>query len=175
MSVLPVMLDSGAVFSPCQKYRYRLWRTWDESLPVMLCVGLNPSTADETVNDPTIRRVIGFAARWGFGKLFMGNLFALRSTDPKALYGECDPTGPENDAHIQGMATVATRILAAWGKHGTYRRRDVEVLQVIGPRDVVALNVNRDQTPAHPLYQKGDAQPFAYQGRLAGWLQKEAS
>lgn len=163
--MLPEMIDTGAVFSPCEIYRYRLWRTWCTEKPVMMCVGLNPSTADAKLNDPTIRRVISFADRWGYGKLYMANVFALRSTNPEALYGTGDPTGPDNDTHIAAMAEEASLILVAWGRHATYKLRDRYVMTILGMRNIVALNLNKDETPTHPLYQKLDAQPFPYLGR----------
>ncbi len=79
------MLESGAHLSPCRQYRYRLWRDWDPGAGRCVFVGLNPSTADEHTDDPTIRKCVGFAKRWGFGAIDMVNLFAYRSTSPKGL------------------------------------------------------------------------------------------
>ena len=75
----------SAEFSPDKVYRYELWRIWDEALPVCMFIGLNPSTADETVDDPTIRRCINFAKEWGYGQLVMTNLFAFRATKPAEM------------------------------------------------------------------------------------------
>ena len=96
-------MTSGATFSDDGVYRYRLWREWDADLPSCLFIMLNPSTADATQDDPTIRRCIDYARRWGFGRLEVGNLFALRSTDPKALYAADDPVGPDNDDALMEM------------------------------------------------------------------------
>jgi len=87
---------SGATFSTDRVYRYALWRVWDAALPSFVVIGLNPSTADETENDPTIRRCIGFAKREGCGGLVMLNLFAVRATDPRVMMAHPEPIGPDN-------------------------------------------------------------------------------
>src|SRR5262245_38555366 len=94
----------SAVFSPCRKYRYSLTRIWDAERPNVMFVGLNPSTADDQVDDPTVRRCIGFARKWRFGGMIIVNLFAYRSTDPNRLQEILDPVGPENDEHIAATA-----------------------------------------------------------------------
>lgn len=86
--------QSGAAFSPCRRYRYRLWRTWGDAAPAVF-VMLNPSTADEIENDPTVERCERRARAMGFGGLRVANIFSLRSTDPTALYTSDDPVGPE--------------------------------------------------------------------------------
>src|SRR5687768_16866498 len=112
----------GARFSACRTYRFELWRIWDEDGPKLNVIGLNPSTADENLDDPTIRRCIGFARDWGFGGLVMTNLFAYRSTDPKGLAAVDDPVGPNNDYHLEIAACSGTP-LAAWGAHPLARER----------------------------------------------------
>ena len=97
------MLRSAA-FSPCRRYRYCLSRVWNPKLPSVMFVGLNPSTADEQEDDPTVRRCIGFARNWNFGGLILVNLFAYRSTDPADLLRVDDPVGPGNDKHILASA-----------------------------------------------------------------------
>ncbi len=92
---------NGAVLSADGVYRYRLWRTWDASKPTLAFLMLNPSTADATEDDPTIRRCLGFAKEWGYGSLVVVNLFALRSPNPDALRENDDPVGPENGEHLQ--------------------------------------------------------------------------
>lgn len=89
-----------AILSEDRKYRYILSRTWDETKPTVLFIGLNPSTADENEDDPTIRRCIIFAKSWGYGGLIMANLFAFRTTNPQGLYSEKNPVGSENDYYI---------------------------------------------------------------------------
>ena len=90
------MKDMGATFSPCRTWRYSLWRIWQPGKPYVVFIGLNPSTATEVEDDPTIRRCIRYAQDWDYGGLYMLNVFALRSTDPKALYRHSDPKGPDN-------------------------------------------------------------------------------
>lgn len=143
---------SGAVFSDCRQYRYRLWRQWGNQPPAVF-VMLNPSTADEIDNDPTVERCERRARAMGFGGLRVANIFALRSTDPKALYLSADPVGPENDAAIVESVTGAGLVICAWGGHGLYQCRGDAVLNLM--RNICTphyLKLNRDGTPAHPLY-----------------------
>jgi hypothetical protein len=153
----------SAVFSPCRRYRYTLWRLWDEALPYLQVVGLNPSTADEIADDPTVRRCIGFAARWGYGALCMTNLFGFRATEPRDMRAEPEPVGPENDVHLRAIAEGAGMVLAAWGFHGGYRDRDRGALPLLGT--VMALGLTGGGFPRHPLYVRGDTQPIRYLGR----------
>jgi hypothetical protein len=146
---------SGAVFSPDRVYRYTLTRTWDSG-PTVAFIGLNPSTADETVDDPTIRRCIGFAKRWGYGTLVMLNLFAFRATDPRVMRAAGDPIGPENNAYIQAVAAEAGDVVAAWGVHGSYLGRDRAVRDLLFWRPS-ALGLTKDGHPRHPLYVRADA------------------
>ena len=108
----------GALLSPCRSYRYRLWRQWSDVGGRCAFVGLNPSTADETVDDATIRKCVGFARRWGFGALDMVNLFAWRSREPDGLLDVADPVGPDNDRALLETFATAGRIVHAWGSHG---------------------------------------------------------
>ncbi len=149
------MLRSTATFSPCRTYRYTLKRVWDAELPTLAFILLNPSTADETANDPTIRRCIGFAQLWGFGTLVAANIFALRSTYPKDLRLIDDPVGPGNDRAIKRLIKSADLVVAAWGGHGRYLNRGARVLSML-PDDAVCLGVNADGAPKHPLYLRSD-------------------
>jgi len=123
-------------------------------------VGLNPSTADEQGDDPTVRRCIGFARKWNFGGLILVNLFAYRSTDPACLLETDDPIGPANDSHILGSARISGRVILAWGTRGTFLDRDQHVLSLLpGAR---CLGTTKDGHPRHPLYLPGNtmARPF---------------
>jgi hypothetical protein len=152
---------TGAKISDCGLYRYHLWRVWDDTLPVMVWVMMNPSTADQTDDDPTIRRCVGFAKRDGFGGISVRNVFALRSTDPKALLTAADPFGPKNEdalLHCRGVAMM-TRLVVAWGKPvggkrlaGYYQRAAV-ACSINKP---YCLGVNGDGSPKHPLYLAND-------------------
>lgn len=180
----PVWGPASALFSEDRAYRYVLTRVWDRDLPVTAFVMLNPSTADAFQVDPTVRRCLGFARDWGSGGLVVLNAFALRSTDPKALYGHRDPTGPDNDECL--MAALEryqpAQVIAGWGHHagkvaadGVTRRkcppehrrfwvsREHNLVAMLGDR-LLALKVTKDGHPGHPLYIAGDTRPTRYYG-----------
>jgi len=148
---------AGAAFSPRRRYRYALWRTWDAAGPRILFVGLNPSRADERLDDPTIRRCAGFARSWGYGGLLVGNLFAWRSAHPGSLKRTAAPVGPENGAWLESLAGAADRILVCWGRNGGHLGRDRWFASLYG--DLWCLRVNQDGSPAHPLYIPRVQQP----------------
>lgn len=156
-----VAIEKGAEFSPCRTYRYRLWRVWDENGPTLNVIGLNPSTADETHDDPTIRRCIRFAQNWGYGALVMTNLFAYRSTDPNGLLTVADPIGPENDRTLEYQACSGTP-LAAWGAHPMARARGAEVIKRLSYLEIECLGTTKDGYPRHPLYVRADTPPVPY-------------
>jgi hypothetical protein len=157
------MLKS-ATFSPCRTYRYRLVRNWDPGNPAGAAfIGLNPSTADETQDDPTIRRCIAFAKSWGMGSLVMLNLFAFRATKPADMFGDVsfiDIVGPENDGHIAHACDLAQIVVAAWGNHGKFMGRDAKVRALVPGLQV--LRLNKDGSPAHPLYLPGRLTPMPW-------------
>lgn len=153
---------SSAVISPCGLYRYTLSRLWDDELPPIAFVGLNPSTADATKDDPTIRRCIAFARRWNCGGLYMLNLFAFRATDPDDMKTASDPVGPENDRYILEIAKECPLVIAAWGTHGGMNRRDVHVMNLLENSLVSCLSKTKDGFPRHPLYVRGDVMTFPY-------------
>ena len=144
-----------AVFSPCLRYRYSLRRRVGLAPDNCLFIMLNPSTADANKDDPTIRRCMGFARRWGFGCLTVVNLFALRSVDPKALALASDPVGPDNDKWICLEVMDADRIISAWGNGGQLNGRSNEVVGLIESRCgklTQHLGLNQSGEPKHPLY-----------------------
>lgn len=151
------MLDSGprpAVFSEDRRYRYLLARRTGLSADGCLFIMLNPSTADETEDDPTIRRCMGFASRWGFGILVVANVFALRSTDPKGLCRVEDPIGPENDSWLLKAAKESDSVVCAWGNWGELFRRGDQVRAMLTDAGVPiqCLGVTGQGEPRHPLY-----------------------
>lgn len=156
--------QSGAAFSECRRYRYRLWRTWGEAAPAVF-VMLNPSTADETDNDPTVERCERRARSMGFGGLRVANIFALRSTDPAALYQNPDPVGPGNDESIIESVAGSGIVICAWGGHGNLNNRGASVLALLRRAGVTPhyLTLNRDGTPKHPLYVGYDVKPQAWE------------
>lgn len=153
-----------ATFSPCRTYRYTLTRIWDPTKPCLVFVMLNPSTADESDNDPTVERCQRRARRMGYGGVIVLNLFALRSTDPKRLYEVTDPIGVDNDAAIEAICRRAPMVICAWGTHGAYRDRGAYVRDMLRRIGVPlhALAINRDGSPKHPLYVANDAMPVEY-------------
>jgi len=148
---------AAPIFSPCRRYRYTLSRSINTGGKQVLFVMLNPSTADEVQNDPTIRRCIRFAQREGGSILNVVNLFAWRSTDPGVLGEVLDPIGPDNDRHIVEAATKSSLIVCAWGVHGAFMQRGKAVQQLLADRPLYALGFTKDGAPRHPLYVKGDA------------------
>lgn len=146
-----------ATFSECRTWRYALYRRWDEAKPWCMFVGLNPSTADETEDDPTIRRCIGFAKDWGCGGLIMCNAYAARATKPKNLWLAADPVGPDNDGALLLCARRASLVVVAWGTHAESKRvsQVTDVLQQ-GIADklmpVYCLGRTKAGCPKHPLY-----------------------
>jgi hypothetical protein len=152
--------DETAVFSPCRTWRYVLRRRWAPG-PVVAFILLNPSTADESENDPTITRCIDFAKRWGFSGLVLGNIFALCSTDPDALYEAKDPIGHspsgENDRWLDQIVREAEGcVVLGWGMHGTYMARGEAVaarLRAEHPGITLkAFLRTKGGQPGHPLY-----------------------
>jgi hypothetical protein len=161
---------------PTAVYRYSLWRVWDHSRPLLMVIGLNPSTADEFKLDPTLRRCAGFAYDWGLGGLVMTNLFAFRATDPIDMKASVDPIGPDNDNWLVDIATakreltfgVRPKVLAAWGTHGGWLGRDDEVVKLLVTRgvDLHCLVKTKHGFPKHPLYVKRDTRPQIYRQGL---------
>ena len=141
-----------AVFSRCERYRYVLEIIWDDHRPRCQFIGLNPSTADEMKDDPTLRRVKSFAKDWGCGSVKMTNLFAYRATDPREMKKQLDPVGPRNDELLRISSVNSIHVVAGWANHGSFRGRDAEVLMVLNDRRVECLRMTKAGNPEHPLY-----------------------
>jgi hypothetical protein len=156
--------SAGATFSTCRRWRYLLWRRWDDAKPVANFLMLNPSTADEYRLDPTCARARDFAARWGYGALIVTNVFAWRATDPFEMKAAQDPVGPGNDRAIVKAAKESAIVVCAWGNHAAHAARSVYVRALLRNAGVVphALRLNAGGEPAHPLYlpKKLRAQPW---------------
>jgi len=153
---------SGASFSECRLYRYVLWRRWehwrgDQPQKQVMFIGLNPSTADESEDDPTIRRCIRFARDWGYSGILMMNAFAFRATQPKDMFAAADPIGPKSDDAMYYRRTQCGLIIAAWGVHCPVdrERRICEIID--GP--VHCLGKTKGGRPKHPLYLRADTKP----------------
>ena len=154
-------VESGAQFSDCRVWRYALWRIWQPDCGVATFIGLNPSTADESVNDPTVRRCIDFARTWGFGGMRMLNIFAYRATDPKNMKLASDPVGVQNDYFLRHYVDSPDNRLtvAAWGKHGSYLDRGQIVSStLLSGLAIKCFGRNKNGSPKHPLYMRSDIQ-----------------
>lgn len=171
-------LDRGAEFEVGRKWRYRLWRKWEpidhvvsNPFPIdgplrdrmLVVIGLNPSTADETYNDPTVERCCRRALFAGFDGLIMLNLFAWRSTDPAGMKSAVDPIGPRN-TEVLLNETVGRAVLCAWGTHGSFLGRGPEVASLLKDRLLFALAVTKDGHPKHPLYSSYATKPVRWSG-----------
>ena len=150
---------SGALFSPCRRWRYLLWRQWDPAKPVANFLMLNPSTADEFKLDPSCTRARHYAEAWGYGSLIVTNVFGWRSTDPEGMKAVKDPVGPANDAAIVRAARQAEIVVCAWGNHGAFQERSSRVKALLKEIELHTLRVNANGEPAHPLYLPGSLRP----------------
>ncbi|MFD9004452.1 DUF1643 domain-containing protein [Streptomyces sp. NPDC059582] len=154
---------AAAVFDgPSREYRYLLTRIWDPTVKPIVFLMLNPSTADAFDDDATIRRLAGpsgFARREGAGGIVVVNLFALRSTDPRALTRHADPVGKHNDVFIRQAVDLGSRVVAAWGAAPVAGDRGREVVAAVAARGMplYCLGTTSAGQPRHPLYLPGDA------------------
>ncbi|KIN63169.1 DUF1643 domain containing protein [Sulfitobacter noctilucicola] len=155
---------STAVYSDCERYRYSLTRVWEPAGERVLFVMLNPSTATEVQNDPTVERCERRARHLGFGGFRVTNIFAWRDTDPRKMRQAEDPIGPANDETLSEGAEWADRIIAAWGTHGAHRGRGPDVLAALMSQKtpVYHLGLSKAGHPKHPLYLPYAQQPVAF-------------
>lgn len=153
---------NGAVFDRSKRYRYTLWRWWRpmSSVPVpsrmVAFIGLNPSTADATNNDPTVTRCVNFARHWDYDGMVMLNLFAYRATDPKVMKAQQKPIGASNNQAIRDVSQRAGLVVCCWGTHGEYRDRGFEVADMLVNLRLHHLGLTKGGQPKHPLYLKSD-------------------
>lgn len=139
------------------RYRFALRRTWDATKPAVLFVGLNPSIADGHIDDPTTRRCIRFAREWGYGTLYVGNLFGLVSSSPSQLKTASDPIGRNNDQWLRRLSRRAKKTVVAWGNRGRFQHRSTSVRAFLGDTD--CLGCTKLGEPRHPLYVRADTDP----------------
>jgi len=166
-------VESDATISDCGLYRYSLSRRWGPGRLVAAFVMLNPSTADASKDDPTIRRCVGFARSWGYDGIEVVNLFALRSPNPEDLIDSMeagvDPVGPENDRIIDFVAGRSAKLIAAWGAHPFAKTRAQKFLDIRGVGSIVeCLGVTKDGSPRHPLYVRADQELMRFDPRRSG-------
>lgn len=148
-----------ATFSPDKVYRYELGRQLEGTRypdRLVVWIMLNPSTADEFKEDPTIRRVIGFSAKWGFGQIMILNMFAYRSPIARTLVGHPDPVGPDNDYYLLQHSLNAELIVVGWGNWGRLQQRSEQVRKLL-PFRLSCLGTTGSGHPRHPLYLSNDS------------------
>ena len=150
MKQIDLTTPKGAIFSEDGKYRYSLWRVWSRARQPLMFIGLNPSTANGIMDDPTITRLMVRADQAGFGGLLAGNLYALVSSSPEVLLNDGDAVGGETDDYLQQMIAIAGAVLCAWGSFSAANKRASKVLEMVPVP--LCLGVNGDGHPRHPLY-----------------------
>ena len=153
-------MKKDAILSKDRKYRYVLSRIWDDTKPTVAIIGLNPSTADEIEDDNTITRCINFAKSWGYGGVYMLNLFAFRATKPDDMFNAEEPIGSDNDKFIEEYSKKCDKVICAWGNDGIYKNRSKEIRTKIN--NLFYLKLNKSGEPSHPLYLSADLTPIEF-------------
>lgn len=160
---------TNTTWSPDRSHRYFLRRPaglLDQDKPVIAFILLNPSTADELKDDPTVAKCRRYAAGWGFGEVIVLNAFAYRATDPKNMRAHPDPVGPENDATVLATATAVHELggtlLCGWGTHGAHLDRSAQLQDLLAHFPLNAFTLTKHGEPGHPLYLRGDLQPMQW-------------
>jgi hypothetical protein len=156
------MLKGAKLSTPNGTYRYHLYRIWNEKLPKVIFIGLNPSTADAEKDDATIRRIIRFCQDWGYGGFFIVNLFAYRSRNPDNLKLAKNPVGDHNDAWILRLTWKGNPVVVCWGRNGTLYGRDKEVLGMLPKKNTYYMELTKTGIPKHPLYLPKDCKLKPY-------------
>lgn len=169
----PKLINTGEVsreaeISDCGQYRWWLARLWDHR-PLVCWIMLNPSTADASIDDPTIRRCIAFSKAWGYGGMLVVNLFAFRATDPRQLKLAADPIGEQCNIHLDSAVRRCSLTIAAWGNHGAFQKRgrNVALMCEVAGLQLHCLGLTNDGHPKHPLARgrhrvPDDAQPIPF-------------
>lgn len=162
-------MDRGAYISKCGKYRYGLWRQWDSKKSSVAFFMLNPSTADGTLDDPTIRRCIRYAYDWGYGGLYVVNLSPYRATDPKILSSIIlsDRVIENNATHIRSLEPASDKFICSWGANKVSAKvkdslKDV-MLYLQSKGKLFKLGLNKNGTPKHPLYLSKELLPTKFE------------
>lgn len=157
-------IERDACISACGHYRWSLSREWDWQKPWLGWIMLNPSTADASTDDPTIRRCMRFAIDWGYGGIAVRNLFAFRATDPDELLRAVNPVGDQNNAAILDLWDVCPKVVAAWGAFPQAAPRAAEVCRAIAGHgfQLHCLGVTKSGAPVHPLYIPSDRTAVEY-------------
>lgn len=163
-------MKKHAVISHCERYRYLLSRQWADEGKTAMFIMLNPSTATAFVDDPTVRRCVDFAKKWGYGCLEIANLFGFRATDPKALNGlsEKEAVGPDNDTLLMSAASKADLVVLACGTGGTRYSREFKVRAMLHKAGIQPhyLKLTKTGMSCHPLYLPSTLQPVPYAANI---------
>jgi len=165
---LKIVGEKGAIFDPDRTVRYWLWRCWDPGKRFLVFIGLNPSTADEKENDPTVERMERRAREYGYGGLIVVNIFSYRATDPEDMKDSAeagiDVIGEHNDFAIQSAASLAGIIVCGWGADGGYLGRSKEVQKLLeGHGELLThLGLTKNGNPKHPLYLSYKTKPMPW-------------
>ena len=157
-------VSSTAVYSDCEHYRYSLKRVWEPKKQKIIFILLNPSTATELRNDPTVERCERRARELGFGSFLVCNIFAWRDTNPKKMKLAIDPIGEHNNKAILEGCHWANRLICAWGAHGSHLNRSDEVLAIMKeiPKTLYHLGLTKHGLPKHPLYISYKQKPLIW-------------
>lgn len=161
ISVQPYLFTNdvrSATLSRDRVYRYTLWRRWADGDRYVNFICINPSTADESSDDPTVRKVIKFARSWGYDAVCITNLFAYRSTSISSMKKAADPVGFGNDRWLEKIASTASLIICAWGRDGAFNNRAGFVRTLLSRFDLHYLRITQGQ-PWHPLYLPDNTRP----------------
>lgn len=151
-----VIMKKSAVISDCEKYRYQLVRQWNDNKDLVLYIGLNPSTADAELDDPTIKRCIGFAQRENFGGFIMANLFAYRATSPRDMKNTEQPIGELNEYWLEQSIKSCRAVIVCWGGNGSHLNRHLDMNELLKTYSlntpILCFGKTKDGQPKHPLY-----------------------
>jgi len=148
-----MLKNKKCIFSSDGKYRYTLWREWGHGEGICQFIGLNPSTATDEINDPTVTRCINYAKAWGYTGMY-------RATDPRVMKAHPEPVGSENDHYLSLVAREVDIVVAAWGTHGKFLNRGQQVKRLI--QDLHCLRITKDRHPSHPLYLPANLVPIMF-------------
>lgn len=154
------MANNEYIFSHDNKYRYTLFNCWEEKRGCIAFVGLNPTIANRDHNNATVTRCINYAKSWGYGAMYMLNLFALIAPNHKILKNNPDPIGSDNDGYLKYILSAMPAV-CCWGNHGTYMNRDKQILNLI--KFPLCLKKNKGGQPSHPLSLKANLEPIQYE------------
>lgn len=158
-------IESYARISDCKQYRYQLFRLWDTLKPLLGIVMHNSSTADGENDDPTIIRCVNRAYWAGYGGILVGNVFALRATNPQEVYEHPSPIGPDNPEYLLDLVIWCQHILCGWGDLPPEEYVN-KILDKIGPAKLFHLGLTKKGQPRHPLY-------VSYNQKMIYWKEME--